>query len=198
MNNNSAVNNTTACSTTKSSISPLKKKCISSPFKEIFQKKSATYLVKTKCELTKNRKAHSVSSATRIQQNRDLELPPKQEPIPVIGQNIISFNYDKFAQSHIHLLGPAKSFFQYDDEISRIFKKIVLNFNENRGESHFEIPGGTFKGTSFALRTNGRRLSLNVFHANDRAKSLIIKNQHLLKNRLLRHEIQLTELLFNS
>lgn len=196
MNNNSTVKITTTYATSQPPSTQFKKNFLPYSFKEILFKKSAqtakldhAYVIKLKPP------APSYPKHVHHKQKQDSTL--KQEESPS-GQCIIPFNHDKHAQSHVHIFGHAKSFFQNDDEISRIFKKIVLNFNTGNGESHFEVPGGIFKGIRFTIKTSGQNLSLGIFNADKHAQSLIVKNKSLLQSRLLRHEIQLQELLFSS
>lgn len=90
----------------------------------------------------------------------------------------------------------AYAFFQNDDDINRLIKKLTLSFSTKHNESEFVIGYGVLQGTRFQVVIDKQNMSLNIMNASSRARQLINKHQNLLKNRLAVREINLQRLAF--
>lgn len=102
---------------------------------------------------------------------------------------------ERFVDASSSILADAKIAAHADDDINRLIRKLTLSFTAKKDESRFSIGDGIFKGAQFHLRTHEKKLSLRVSDASFAAKALLLANKKILTDRLLKHEINLSELM---
>lgn len=107
------------------------------------------------------------------------------------------FPIERLIETNRGLLEQAK-LSQSNDDINKLIRKLTLSFTAKKAEADFLVDSEKFEGAHFHVSTDENDLRLTITGASRSAKDLLLENQEILRDRLIKNEINLAAMTFDT